>query len=143
MSTDGNRDLVRRVYEDGWGRGQLEVFAEVFAATHVVHWHDMPASDQRRTVGELQRIVRDYRRAFPDLHVSLDRLVAEGDRVAVQVTFAGTHIGPYEGFAPTGRWSSFTDMQMIRVEDGRIVEIDVPSGGLAHFFRLLDGSALD
>ncbi len=142
MAEEANKDLVRRVYEDGWGRGRLDVFAEAFAPTHVLHWHDVPAGDQARTVEELQAIVRAYRDAFPDLRVTVDHIVGEGDLVAAQVTFAGTHTGEYEGFAPTGKKSSFTDLQMIRLRDGRIVETDVPSGGLAHFFRILDGSAL-
>ncbi|HTX68856.1 MAG TPA: ester cyclase [Thermoleophilia bacterium] len=142
MSAEHNAGLVRRVYEEGWAYGSTEVFADAFAETHVVHWHDIPPSDQKRTVNELVRIVRAYRAAFPDLRVSLDHLVAQGDHVAVQVTFAGTHTGEYEGFAPTGIASSFTDMQVMRLAGGRIVETDVPSGGLAHFFRILDGTAL-
>jgi predicted ester cyclase len=143
MSAEENKVLVRRVYEEGWGRGRLEVFAQAFAARHVVHWHDLPPSDQVRTVEELQRIVADYRAAFPDLRVSVDHLVAEGEDVAVQVTFVGTHTGEYEGLAPTGKESSFTDMQVIHLAGGRIVATDVPSGGLQYFFRILDGTALE
>ena len=68
-----------------------------------------------------------------------DHLVAEGDMVAIQVTFAGTHDGEYAGFAPTHRKGRFTDMQILRLENGKIVESSLPSGGLDYFFRLLRG----
>jgi predicted ester cyclase len=50
--------------------------------------------------------------------------------VAVAVTFVGTHRGVYEGFKPTNKKSRFTDMQILRFENGRIVESFLGSGGL-------------
>ncbi len=131
---------IRRLYEEGWGQGDLAAIDEVFAPQHILHWHDQPPSDQVRTADEVKRIVQDYRAAFPDLRVTLDYLLVEGERAAVQVTFAGTHMGEYEGFAPTRQFGRFTDMQILRFEGGKLVESSLPSGGLRHFFAILDGS---
>ena len=134
------KEKIRRLYEDGWDRGDLAAIDEVFAPQHVLHWHDYPPSDQLRTPDEVKAIVREFRAAFPDLRVVLDHLVVEGERAAVQVTFAGTHSGEYEGFAPTYRIGSFTDIQILRFENGKVVESSLPSGGLRYFFAMLDGS---
>jgi len=67
-------------------------------------------------------------------------MVAEGDAVAVQVTFIGTHRKVYEGFAPTNRKSRFTDMQILRFSNGKIVESFLGSGGLRYFYAILDGT---
>jgi len=140
VQTETNKAVIRRLYEAGWGQGDLSAIEAAFAPEHVLHWHELTPSDQRRTVEEVKRIVVEYRAAFPDLQVTVDNLVAEGNRVAAMVTFAGTHTGTYEGFAPTRRYSRFTDMQIMRLAEGRIVESSLGSGGLRYFFALLDGA---
>jgi predicted ester cyclase len=72
--------------------------------------------------------------------VTVTDMVEEGDKVAVLVTFAGTHSGIYQGFGPTRKQSRFTDMQILRFADGRIVESSLGSGGLRFFLAILDGS---
>jgi predicted ester cyclase len=141
MSEVENKRLVARLYEEGWGRGNLNVFDEVFAPQHVLHWNELTPSDQKRTVVELKAIAEAYRNAFPDLRVEVDNMVAEGDRVAVQVTFIGTHKRPYEGFQPTNKLSRFTDMQLLTFSEGKISESSLGSGGLGYFYRLLNGEA--
>jgi predicted ester cyclase len=64
-------------------------------------------------------VVRD---AFPDVEVTIDELVADGDRAAVATTISGTHTGELMGMPPTGRRVSVAGIDMVRVEDGRIVE---------------------
>jgi predicted ester cyclase len=119
---DRNRKLVAKLYERGWGCGDLAVIGEVFAPNHVLHWNENAPSLQQRTTDEVKSIVRAYRDAFPDLEVTIDNMVAEGDYLAVQVTFVGTHMGVYEGFRPTNKKSRFTDMQILRFENGKIAE---------------------
>jgi len=142
MSARENKEVVARLYEEGWGRGDLQAFDQAWAAHHVLVWNEQTQTRQARTVEELKRIVRSYRSAFPDLTVRIDEMIAEGDKVAVQVTFRGTHEGVYEGFPPTHKTSSFTDMQIMTLEDGRITRTTLGSGGLKYFFGVLDGSAL-
>ena len=139
---DRNRKLVTKLYERGWGCGDLDAIDEVFSPNHVLHRNEGAPSLQQRTTDEVKTMVRSYRDAFPDLEVSIDNLVAEGDNVAVQVTFVGTHEETYEGFQPTHKKSGFTDMQILRFENGKVVESFLGSGGLKFFFSILDGSLL-
>jgi predicted ester cyclase len=140
MSDSHNKRLVRKLYEDGWGKGNLSLIDEVFAAQHVLHWNELVTSQQHRTADEVKAIVTEYKSAFPDLTVTIDDMVEEGDKVVVQVTFAGTHLGTYQGFEPTKKHSRFTDMQILRIADGRIIESSLGSGGLKFFLSILDGS---
>ena len=62
-----------------------------------------------------------YFEAFPDLHVALDELIAEGDRVFVRSTMTGTHDGEYKGLPPTGRHVAAETAEVFRIADGRFV----------------------
>jgi len=141
MSGTDNKKLVTRLYEEGWQRGDLGVIDEVFAPTHVLHWNEMIPTDQRRTVGEVKAIIQTYRNAFPDLKVEVNNLVSEGEKVAAQVTFIGTHERPHKGFQPTHRSSRLTDMQILVISDGKFVESFLGSGGLEYFYKILTGDA--
>jgi ketosteroid isomerase-like protein len=136
-----NKRLVSRLYEQGWARGDLTVVDEIYSQNHLLHWNEGAPTLQRRTTEEVKAIVREYRTAFPELEVTIDNMVAEGEMVAVQVTFEGAHEKPYESFPPTHRKSRFTDMQILRLVDGKIVESFLGSGGLKYFFSILDGMA--
>jgi predicted ester cyclase len=137
------REIIRRLYEDGWGKGDLTVIDDVFAPEHVLHWNDLKPTDQHRTVEEVKRIVQEYRAAIPDLQVIIDNMVVEDDKAAVQVTFIGTHQGVYEGYLPTHKRGRFTDIQILRFEKGKIVESSLASGGLRYFFAMLDGTLFE
>ncbi len=140
MNASEIKAIVRRLYCDGWGSGDLAAVDEVFAARHVLHWNDLKPVDQPRTAEEVKRIVKNYRAAFPDLKVQVQELVVEDDQAAVLVTFTGTHTGEYEGFPPTYQKSRFTDLQILRFCDGKVVESFLASGGLRYFFELLKGT---
>jgi len=141
MSISAIRHTITRLYQEGWGKGNLDVVDEVFASEHILHWNELSPTDQHRTTEEVKQIISNYRTAFPDLIVVVDDIVVEAERAAVQVTFIGTHTGVYEGFAPTNKKSRFTDMQILRIHNGKITESSLGSGGLPYFFSILDGSA--
>lgn len=140
VGADENKALVRQLYEQGWQNGDLTVVDRVFAPEHVLHWNDLRPVDQHRTTGQVKQIVEGFRAAVPDLKVTIDQLVSEGDQVVVQVTFEGTHTGRYEAYAPTNERIRFTDMQILRFSGGRIVESSLPAGGLVYFLSMLDGT---
>ena len=66
--------------------------------------------------------IRSRRTAFPDVHVSVDDLVSEGDKVVCRLTFTGTHRGEYQGIASTGKSVAWTGIWIYRVADGKFVE---------------------
>jgi len=138
-----NKAIVRRLYEEGWGKGDLNVIENIFAKEHIIHWNDLNPIDQNRTSNEVKEIVKAYRNAFPDLQVIIDNIIAEDDKVAVQVTFIGTHEKEYESFQPTMKKSRFTDMQIIKLQNGKIVESNLASGGLNYFYSIINGTIFD
>jgi predicted ester cyclase len=62
------------------------------------------------------------RTAFPDIHFTVEDLIAEDDKVVVRVTFRGTHQGIFMGIAPTGRQVTGIGVELARLADGKIVE---------------------
>jgi predicted ester cyclase len=91
----------------------------------VMNGHDVDAigefwADQRMREA-VTRGCMTYFDAFPDLHVSLDELIAEDDRVFVRSTVTGTHDGEYKGIAPTGRNVAADCAEVYRLADGKIV----------------------
>jgi steroid delta-isomerase-like uncharacterized protein len=62
-------------------------------------------------------------RAFPDVHVTVEDMIAEGDKVVVRSTVTGTHKGEYMGHQPTGRSVRYAEIFIVRFAGGRIAEI--------------------
>jgi steroid delta-isomerase-like uncharacterized protein len=60
--------------------------------------------------------------AFPDLHLTVEDMIAEGDKVVVRNTVTGTHRGEYMGLPPTGKSVTYNEIFIFRFVDGRIVE---------------------
>jgi steroid delta-isomerase-like uncharacterized protein len=70
----------------------------------------------------LKELFARLHRAFPDLRITIEDLIAEGDKVVVRDTVTGTHQGEYLGLAPTGRSVSYDEIFVCRFTDGRIAE---------------------
>jgi steroid delta-isomerase-like uncharacterized protein len=62
-------------------------------------------------------------RAFPDLHITIEDVIEEGDKVVVRDTVTGTHLGEFNGLPPTGKAVSYSEIFIIRFANGRIAEI--------------------
>jgi len=105
--TEQNKQVVRRYYEDVLNGRQLDEVGSYFA-------------DERLVAGIRQGCFA-YFQAFPDLHVAIDELVAEGDRVFCRSTLTGTHDGEYKGLPPTGRRVAVESAEVFRVADGTFV----------------------
>ena len=101
MSTDANKALVRRFYEEVWARGNLDVADEVFADEYLRH--DFRGGEPEAGPAGQKQIAGAFRAAFPDLSWHIDFLIAEGDLVAGRWTASGTHQGSWAGTEPTGR----------------------------------------
>jgi steroid delta-isomerase-like uncharacterized protein len=70
----------------------------------------------------LKEVFRRLHRAFPDLHITIEDLIAEGDKVVVRNTITGTHQGEYVGLPPTGRSITYNEIFIVRFAGSRIVE---------------------
>jgi steroid delta-isomerase-like uncharacterized protein len=114
-----NAELVRALHTELLEERDLDVVDRFFAEGFVSH--NNPPGFPPGVQG-VKHFFAMFRDAFPDAAVEIDKLVAEGDSVAVATTLTGTQTGELMGLAPTGRAVSVTGIDIVRVEDGRIVE---------------------
>lgn len=125
MSIEDNKEVVRRYYEEAFNEGRTDLLEELIAKDVVNH---DPVSNETLTPEEARgfegfvRHVEGAREAFPDATVTIEDVIAEGDEVLVRFTFEGTHEGRFVGIEPTGNRIRGTNMVLMRLEDGKIVE---------------------
>ncbi|NTV09570.1 MAG: ester cyclase [Zoogloea sp.] len=119
MGAHEPKEQVRRTYERLFNRGELALADELVGAEFLNH--GAPPEAPRGPAG-LRATVTMLRTAFPDLHFTLEELIAEGDLVAVRATMRGTQRGPFMGIAPTNRAVEQAGIHIIRFADGKAVE---------------------
>ena len=115
-----NKAVVRRFIAEAWNEGRLETVDELISADHVDH--DPGRVGTPGGPGGMRAYVTMYRTAFPDTHIELGEMIAEGDLVAAPWTATGTHNGELMGIAPTGKSITVTGIGIDRVSGGKIVE---------------------
>lgn len=120
-----NKEIVRRYYEEAFNDERLSLLDELIAQDVVNHNplsdSTLSAADARGFEG-FRKHVETAHQGFPDARVTIDDLVAEGDKVAVRFTFEGTHEGRFGGIEPTGKRVSLPNIALYRIEDGKIAE---------------------
>jgi steroid delta-isomerase-like uncharacterized protein len=121
MATEESKALVRRFYEEVWDRGNSNFAFEVFADDYARH--DFRRTDTLPGPAGQKKIADDFRAAFPDLRVTVDLIIGEGDFVVGRWTATGTHSGPWGGIEPSGRRITFSAANIFRFEDGKVAEI--------------------
>lgn len=114
-----NKDLVRAFTEEVFNRRNVAAIDEFVAANQVDH--TLPPNLPANTTGTKQAIDM-YLKAFPDVHITIDDIVAEGDKVAVRFTSHGTQRGRFVGLPPTRRQVTVKSYLIARIKDGKIVE---------------------
>ena len=126
---DRNKALVRRYYDVLWNRWELAVADEILAPEIAFRGSLGVAV---RGIDEFRAYMRRVREAFPDFENRIEDLLAEGDRVVARLAYAGTHLGPLFGRAPTGRRVAYSGTATFRVREGRIIEgrVDADTLGL-------------
>ncbi len=123
MSTteeETNKAQFRRTYEEMFHQGNLAVADELIAPDCINH--EVPPGMNNRGPESARQVVTMLRSAFPDLHFTIEELVAEGDTVVGRVTMSGTHQGPFMGIAPTGRSLRQAQVHFVRFRDGKGIE---------------------
>jgi len=119
MSTEANKALLRRYIADVWDQGNLAALDDYLAADY--RRHVSPVAPPLTLDGQKQRLA-GFRSAFPDITLILEEAIAEGDRVVFRTTMRGTHEGAFQGIAPTSTRVTVALLDMVRIQDGRIVE---------------------
>jgi steroid delta-isomerase-like uncharacterized protein len=115
--SEENKALARRAWETL--ADNPDVLDEVYAPDVV--WHE--PDQEIRGLEQAKKFVSAYKTAFPDLKITVEDVIAEGDKVVSRVTLRGTHQGETEEFGPpTGRQFEGGGITISRIEGGKIVE---------------------
>jgi len=135
MSTaKDNKAIYREFIETLFNEGRLERLEQLVDPGYV--FHDAPPGTPAGPEA-IRQVVTIFRSAFPDLKITLEDQIAEGDKVCSRATTRGTHRGAIFGIAPTGRAIAFSGLTLVRVVNGRIAESWVKNdvAGLMHQLR--------
>ena len=115
-----NANGSRRIIEELFGSGHFELANELIAADAI--GHDSARPEPVTGPEGVIASASGYRDAFPDLQLTANQVIAEGDYVAIRWTARGTHRGDLFGIAPTGKETTVTGMTIDRWADGKVAE---------------------
>ncbi len=119
-SAEKNKAIFRRYIEEVPNQGNLEIVDEIFDR-YLSHQPD--GSTLERGPEDVKRFNREWRSAFPDLRISIDEQIAEGDKVVSRVTLRGTHQREFRGMAPTDKEIELKGTSIFRFSsEGKVVE---------------------
>ena len=144
MSVELNKATIRRMVEKLFNRGNINRVGEFWATDFIEH-EVLPPGIPAGPEGTKQMIGMMHT-AFPDFKATINELIAEGDLVAIRMTWTGTHKGEFMGMPATGKGFSIGIFDIIRMADGKCTEhwglMDtaammqqlgaVPAPGMAH-----------
>jgi steroid delta-isomerase-like uncharacterized protein len=119
MSTEENKLIMRRIYEETWNKGNLAFVDQNFAPSYIVHDPIQGVTNDRE--GMKQRVTM-MRTAFPDMHITIEDIITEGDKLVQRWVAQGTHKGELMGIAPTGKQVTITGINISRIVGGKLVE---------------------
>ena len=120
--SEENKALFQRWFEEVWNKGRAEAIDEMFAADGVAHGLTDASGAELRGPAHFREFHRSFREAFPDIRVTVEDVLAEGDKVSGRCSVRGTHRSDALGFAVTNRAVAFDGMCIVRIRDGQIVE---------------------
>ncbi len=122
MSEQQNKEMVRRSYQvlsEGFRSKDLSGMDEFIASD--IRDHN-PDPGQGPGLQGLKDWFLTLAGAFPDLRVTVEDLIAEGDKVVARALFRGTHSGDFQGIPATGKQASVQVIDILRIENGKVVE---------------------
>jgi steroid delta-isomerase-like uncharacterized protein len=119
MSSETNKALVRRHFDEIWNQYRLDVADQLVDPSYTTHF---PVPGQPPGIAGFRFAVEMLHTSFPDLTITVEDLIAEGDKVVARLRAQGTHRAPFRGIAPTGRVVSWTGIRIFRIADRKIVE---------------------
>jgi steroid delta-isomerase-like uncharacterized protein len=120
--SEENKEKIRRVFEEAFGQGKVEVIDEVLHSDFVCYDPNSEAGEVRGAE-TIKGEVGYFHNAFPDFFWRVEDQVAEGNKVTSRYTFGGTHQGEFFGIAGTGKRIEITGINIDRFdEDGKLIE---------------------
>ena len=113
-----NKDFIHAFNEDFWNKQNIAAFEKYYTADFILH-----NADGDLNCEQYKGLCQAYFTAFPDLHITTDDLVAEGDKVVKVWTANSTHKGEFMGIPATGKRIVIKGIEVFRIADGKIAEV--------------------
>ena len=119
IAAEQHKSTIRRFYEEGVNKGNAAVFDEVISPDYVSHFFppDLPHGPEG-----VKRFVAAFRGAFPDIHVTCDEIIVEGEMATSHITIRATHNGEFQGIVPTGKPVTVEAIDLWRFARGKASE---------------------
>jgi len=120
MSTDQNKAIARRIVDESWTKHNPSILDGLFSNDAILHDPQNPtvAKGPQGAKGTLAT----YLRAFPDLKITIEREIADGDYVVQHLLATGTNTGEFNGMPATGKQTSVTGVMTSKVREGKVIE---------------------
>jgi steroid delta-isomerase-like uncharacterized protein len=118
--SEHNKAIVRRLVEELWNKGKLSVADELFAPNY--EHHDASTLDFGRGPESEKKRATLYRTAFPDVRLTIEEIIAEGEIVMTRWSCRGTHKGDLSGIAPTGKQINISGVTIARLANSKLAE---------------------
>ena len=119
MSNEQNKANMSRLMVDLFVKGNMSVADELVTPDFIEH---SAAPGLPTGIPGLKAIAHIIRSGFPDFNLTVDDVVAEGDRVVLRLTKSGTQLGELFGVPPSGKFASWSAIHIIRMENGKMAE---------------------
>ena len=124
MSLDENKAIVRRILNEFWQDGKVNVLDELLADDCVNHEQSNPELRGKKACKEWANGVRLANlQGFPDVEIRAEDFIAEGDKVVKRWVFRGTHSGEYNGIPPTGKTVTMRGVTLYQLAGGKVREM--------------------
>jgi steroid delta-isomerase-like uncharacterized protein len=118
--SDDNKKIARKLMEEGWNKGRMEVVDELVSTE--CRFHDPVFPSLTSGAENFKQHISTCRSAFPDLNFTIEDTIAERNEVVLHWTARGTHRGPFLGMAATEKSATVSGTTICRIEKGRIIE---------------------
>lgn len=128
------RNAVKLWFDEGWNKGNFDVIERIF---HYDSKHeDRSSPDPRLSHAQHKRYVTRYRKAFPDLKMTIDDMTVAGNKVICEFTVRGTHRGPLLGIEPTGKRVKLSGVSIFEFYEGKVRECNSYWNSISLFQQL-------
>ena len=119
-ATDSNKEIARRFMEDCWNQGKMDAFSEL--VSNDCRYHDSVFPSIQSGLDNIRQHIGNCRNGFPDLHFTIEDMIAEGNEVVIHWKASGTHKGQFLGMQPTNRNATVSGTSINRIDNGKITE---------------------
>jgi predicted ester cyclase len=135
MSTEENKAVIRRIHEEVINKGDLSIANELISPDYVLHAGPSMPMEVKGPEG-FKQFIGMFLTGMPDTRVTVEDVIAEGDKVVHRFTLRGTHTAEMMGLAPTGKKVEISGTTISRMSGGKEAEAWMNTDSLTMYQQL-------